>query len=115
MKSSARSRYTLQFKRLQRNTRLRGGFYRGNPIKLKADKVSGEQIKCGIDNVPSFVRPLTPGLCIHKSAQTFLNCFKERGEFGTSRLLPFCFLSALGYSIVFREKLGKDPPGHLIV
>jgi len=47
---------------------LRVGFYRGNPIKLKADKVNGEQMKCGIDNVPSFVRPLTPGLCIHKSA-----------------------------------------------
>lgn len=95
MKSSARSRYTLQFKRLQRNTRLRGGFYRGNPIKLEADKVNGEQMKCEIDNVPSFVRPLTPGLCIHKSAQTFLNCFKrERGVMNikvASILLLVCF------------------------
>lgn len=95
MKSSARSRYTQQFKRLQRNTRLRGGFYRGKPIKLKDDEVNGKQKKRGIDNVPSFVRPLTPGLCIQKSTETFLNCFKrERGVQNievASILLLVCF------------------------
>lgn len=115
VKSSARSRYTQKFKRLLRNTRLQGGVYRGKPIKLKDDEVNGVRKKCGIDNVPSFVTPLTPGLCIHKSAETFLNCFKREGSSEQRGCFHFSFLSALGYDIVFREKLGEDPPGHIIV
>ncbi len=111
VKSSARSRYTQQFKRLLRNTRLQGGVYRGKPINLK-DEVNGVQKKCGIDNVPSLVRSLTPGLCIHKGAETFLNCFKREDSSDQHSCFHFSFLSALGCDIVFRDKLGEDPPGH---
>ncbi len=114
VKSSARSKYTQQFKRLLRNTRLQGEVYRGKPINLK-DEVNGVQKKCGIDNVPSLVRPLTPGLSIHKGAQTFLNCFKREDSSEQHSCFHFSFLSALGCDIVFRDKLREDPPGHIIV
>ncbi len=84
------------------------------PINLK-DEVNRVQKKCGIDNVPSLVRPLTPGLCIHKGAETFLNCFKREDSSEQHSCFHFSFLSALGCDIVFRDKLREDPPGHIIV